>query len=400
MNALLEKIANDIGTPCYVYDEGVLLETFATFKENFSDIPALICVAVKANPNPALLKVLGDTGAGADIVSGGELYHTTLAHISPHKIVFSGVGKSDADIANALSLGIHQLNIESAAELALVGEIATSLNIIAPIAIRINPDVDAVTHAKITTGKHDNKFGVALDEAATLYDRAFAHPYLNPIGVAMHIGSQLTTLDPFEGALDRAISFTMMLRGKGIPIRRLDIGGGLGVRYTDENPPSIAHYAHSIKHKLKPTGLELILEPGRILLAGAGRILSRILYRKETPTRQFMVIDAAMNDLMRPALYDARHPIKPLALMDGQHSLVDIVGPVCESSDSFGLYSMPMALKRGDIITIGMAGAYGASMSHTYNSRLLIPEVLVTDAKYRLIRRRPTIMEQTAWYCP
>jgi diaminopimelate decarboxylase len=395
---LLHTIAKDIGTPCYVYDGAMLVHQYQTFVQSFQTRVPLIAAAVKANPNPALLKLLAQQGAGADIVSFGELQMALRAGIPVERIVFSGVGKSRDELSAAIEHGVYQINIESEEELNLLGILTREQQRVTNIAIRINPNVEAETHAKITTGTYNNKFGVDLGRAMKLYAGAVSEPYIKPIAVAMHIGSQLTQMQPFIRALDTLKQFVKELGGQGITLERLDLGGGLGVTYTEEHPPSIQDYAQTIEQELQGYPQQLVLEPGRALFAEMGVLLTTVIRPKKTANRHFLVIDAAMNDLMRPALYDARHPITPILNHDAPSIQMDVVGAVCESSDNFGIHTLPVTLSERDILCIGVAGAYGASMSNTYNCRPLVPEVLVENNGYRIIRRRPTVEEMMSLY--
>lgn len=389
----LERIAAEVGTPVYVYSSATLTHHYRAFADAFAGQHATVCFAVKANSNQAVLRLLARLGAGADVLSEGELRRALAAGIPADKIVFSGVGKTRDEIALALSEGVGQLNVESEPELALISATATSLGVTAPIAIRVNPDVDAQTHEKITTGRKENKFGIDIARAPEIYTRAAALPGISVVGVAVHIGSQLTDLAPFRTAFALVGELVKGLRAAGHDIHRLDLGGGLGVPYRDEAPPPPAQYAAMVHDALGGLGVEVVLEPGRLIAANAGVLLTRVLYVKEGAARTFVVVDAGMNDLIRPSLYDAWHGIVPVRERPAGSPVrpVDVVGPVCETGDIFARERpMPM-LNSGELLAIRSAGAYGAVMSSTYNSRPLVPEVMVKDDAVAVIRPRQTI---------
>lgn len=387
----LPELAQQVGTPFYCYSRATLERHIQVFMQSLEGLDALTCYAVKANSNLAILKLLAAQGAGADVVSEGEIRRALAAGIAPEKIVFSGVGKQPHEMLYALNHHILQFNVESEAELLTLNEIALSQSRQAPIAIRINPDVDAGTHAKISTGKKENKFGVPIDLAPALYEKAKHLPGIHVQGVSMHIGSQLTSLAPFRAAYARAAELVKQLRSDGHRITHLDIGGGLGVPYqTGDLPPLPAEYGEMVKETVGDLGCHLILEPGRMIVANAGVLVTRVIYVKETGSKRFVVVDAAMNDLLRPAMYDAYHAIVPVNEYKGALTPADIVGPVCETGDTFATDRPLAPVLAGDLLIFRTAGAYGASMSNGYNSRLLVPEVLVDHLRYAIIRPRPS----------
>ncbi|MDH3240102.1 MAG: diaminopimelate decarboxylase [Alphaproteobacteria bacterium] len=391
----LSRIAEAVGTPTYVYSTATLVHHYRTFAEAFAGQDVTICFAVKANSNQAVLTTLARQGAGADVLSEGELRRALAAGIPGHKIVISGVGKTRAEIALALESGISQINVESVAEMELISEVATEKGASAPIAVRVNPDVDAKTHEKITTGRKENKFGIDLSLAPDVYARAAGMPGLHAVGVAVHIGSQLTDLMPFRDAFSLVAELVERLRSQGHDIRRLDLGGGLGIPYRAEDPPPPTAYAAMVKDTTGHLGVEVVLEPGRMIAGNAGILLTRVLYVKEGTAKNFVVVDAGMNDLMRPALYDAWHGIVPVAEppAGAEMAAVDVVGPVCETADIFGHDRVLPMLKCDDLLAIRSAGAYGAVMASTYNSRPLVAEVLVRDDAFAVIRPRQSLAE-------
>jgi diaminopimelate decarboxylase len=352
----------------------------------------LICYAVKANSNLAVLRHFAGLGAGADVVSQGELHRALAAGMPPERIIFSGVGKTASEMAAALAAGIHQINVESVPELRRLSEVATEQGRTARIAIRVNPDVDAHTHAKISTGRKENKFGIELGEAIAAYRLARELPGIESVGLAAHIGSQLTDLEPYRRAFERVAELVLELRALRFSVSCLDLGGGIGVRYRAERPPELASYANLVRDLFGSLGLTLAFEPGRVLTAPAGLLVSQVLYVKEGSTRRFVIVDAAMNDLIRPALYDAWHDIVPVRLPDAGASLApaDVVGPVCETGDTFAVDRDLPPFAEGDLLVFTEAGAYGAVMSTTYNSRLLVPEVMVSNERFAVIRARPS----------
>jgi diaminopimelate decarboxylase len=387
------KIADEVGTPFYCYASATIERHFRVFSEPLPK-DTLVAYALKANSNLAVIKTLARLGAGADVVSEGELRRALAAGIPKEKIVFSGVGKSARELAFALDAGIYQINVESEPELDLLDEIARSKGKVAPITIRVNPDVDARTHAKITTGKGENKFGIPWVKAREAYAHAGRLKGLKVVGVDVHIGSQITDLGPFEEAFVRAIELIRALRADGHEITRADLGGGLGVPYetTAEPPPLPADYGKLVSRLVEGLGVRLVLEPGRLIVANAGILVSRVLYVKRGLDRSFLILDAGMNDLIRPALYDAHHDIVAVVKPEpGQTKTVyDVVGPVCESTDLFARDRELPAFAAGDLVAILTAGAYGAVQAGTYNTRLLVPEVLVKGANMAVIRTRPS----------
>jgi diaminopimelate decarboxylase len=396
----LRDIAASVGTPFYCYSSATLKRHFDLFTEALSPLPHLVCFAVKANSNVAVLKLLGDLGAGMDVVSGGEYLRAKAAGVPGERIVFSGIGKTRAEMRLALGGGIRQFNVESEPELEALSEIATDMGIEAPIALRLNPDIDAKTHAKISTGRKEDKFGIPISRASEIYARAAQLPGIRAIGIDMHIGSQLTDLAPFEAAYTRMAALTRQLRAEGHFIERLDLGGGLGIPYTRSNeaPPLPSDYGAMVQRVLGDLGCEIEIEPGRLIAGNAGVLVSEVIYRKAGEEREFLIIDAAMNDLVRPAMYDAHHDIVPVAEPAPGEAVapVDIVGPVCESGDTFARQRNMPLLMAGDLVAFRSAGAYGAVMASEYNSRPLVPEVLVNGDQFAVIRARPGYDEMIA----
>ncbi|MCC7260459.1 MAG: diaminopimelate decarboxylase [Alphaproteobacteria bacterium] len=385
----LPELAAQVGTPFYCYSTATLERHYRVFDEAFAGIPHKICYAVKSNPNLAVIATLAGCGAGADVVSEGEIRRALAAGVAPGDIVFSGVGKTRDEMAYALAQKIFQFNVESLPELEALNEVAGSLGTTAPIAVRVNPDVDAGTHAKISTGSKHNKFGIDITEAREVYARAAKMPHITVQGVSMHIGSQLTQLAPFERAFTRLVEFVATLRADGHRITTLDVGGGLGIPYGRETPPTPLDYAEVVKKVTKGVDCTLVFEPGRMIVGNAGILVTRVIYVKENAGRRFAIVDAAMNDLMRPAMYDAYHEIVTVQESTKAAAVrYDIVGPVCESSDIFAEQRELPELKAGDLIAFRTAGAYGAAMSSMYNSRLLIPEVMVRDNVFAICRPR------------
>ncbi len=386
------RIAAAVGTPFYLYSAAGFTAQYRRFADAFLPERPLICYAVKANSNLAVLRLMAGLGAGADVVSEGELRRALAAGVPPERIIFSGVGKTAAEMRAALDAGIHQINVELVPELRRLSEVTSAQGRIARIAIRVNPDVDAHTHFKISTGRKENKFGIELDEAVAAFELAGQLPGIEPIGLAVHIGSQLTDLEPYRRAFERVAELVLELRALGFPVARLDLGGGIGVRYHAERPPEPLSYARLVRDIFGTLGLTLAFEPGRVLTAAAGLLVSQVLYVKEGSTRRFVIVDAAMNDLIRPALYDAWHDIVPVRLPEADASLTpaDVVGPVCETGDTFAVDRELPPFAEGDLLAFTAAGAYGAVMSTTYNSRLLVPEVLVAGQRFSVIRARPS----------
>ena len=383
----LETIANQFGTPTYVYSKNTLIQTFESFKKGLLKTDHLICFAVKANSNIAILNLFVSLGAGFDIVSGGELERVIYAGGDPQKIVFSGVGKTVSEIEAALKANILCFNVESRSELLRIEEVAKKINIKAPISIRVNPDVDAKTHPYISTGLKDNKFGVDFNQALALYLEAKSMGHIEIKGIDCHIGSQITELKPFVDALDRVLSLVDQLKKNDIHLSHIDIGGGIGICYQDESPPDFEIYTKEILNKIQNLNVKIIFEPGRALVGNAGVLLSKVEYLKQNDVKHFAIIDAAMNDLMRPTLYDAYHEIKVVREHDSKSQSFDVVGPVCESGD-FIAKNRSLKLKENDLICIMSAGAYGMSMSSNYNSRGRAAEVMVDRDKVYEVRTR------------
>lgn len=396
----LADIAARVGTPFYCYSTATLERHYGVFAEALrkAGLDATICFALKSNPNIAVVRTLAKLGAGADVVSEGELRRALAAGVPADRIVFSGVGKTRHELEFAVAKGIMQINVESEPELELLSQVAAARGVRMPIALRVNPDVDAGTHAKITTGKKENKFGIEWTRAHEVYRKARDLPGVEVVAIACHIGSQLTEVAPFREAFLRVRDLVAMLRADGFDIRRLDLGGGLGVPYDNEIPPHPDDYANAIKSTLGDLGCRIVLEPGRLLVANAGMLVSKVVYVKEGSTRTFVILDAAMNDLMRPALYEAYHSLQPVAepAVDAFIQPVDVVGPVCETGDTFAKLRPLPPVKAGDLVAFGSAGAYGAAMSSTYNTRPLIPEVLVNGKAFAVIRQRPTYEDMLA----
>ena len=383
----LETIANQFGTPTYIYSKNTLIQTFESFKKGLLKTNHLVCFAVKANSNIAILNLFASLGAGFDIVSGGELERVLYAGGDPQKIVFSGVGKTASEIEAALKANILCFNVESRSELLRIEAVASKINIKAPISIRVNPDVDAKTHPYISTGLKDNKFGVDFNQALALYLEAKGMSYIEIKGIDCHIGSQITELKPFVDALDRVLSLVDQLKKNDIHLSHVDIGGGIGICYQDESPPDFEIYTKEILSKIQSLDVKIIFEPGRALVGNAGVLLSKVEYLKQNDVKHFAIIDAAMNDLMRPTLYDAYHEIKIVREHDTKLQSFDVVGPVCESGD-FIAKNRSLKLKENDLICIMSAGAYGMSMSSNYNSRGRAAEVMVDQDKIFEIRTR------------
>lgn len=394
----LAQIAAEVGTPVYVYSSATLRRHFNVFQQALEWAPDhLICYALKANSNIAVLKLLGDLGAGMDVVSIGEYARARAAGVPGSRIVFSGVGKTREEMKLALEGGIRQFNVESEPELRALSEVASALGAVAPIAIRVNPDVDAKTHEKIATGKSENKFGIPIARARKVYAEAARLPGIEVVGIDMHIGSQLTDLEPYRQAYTKMAELTLALRADGHDIRRLDLGGGLGIPYQRNNaaPPLPIEYGQVIRETVGDLDCEIEIEPGRNIAGNAGVLLSSVIYVKEGEGRDFLILDAAMNDLIRPAMYGAHHDIVPVteAAPGAPVSAYDVVGPVCETGDTFQKGAQLPAVAAGDLIAFRSAGAYGAVMSSEYNSRPLIPEVLVDGDRFAIIRPRPTLAE-------
>jgi diaminopimelate decarboxylase len=391
-NIALSQIAEKFGTPCYVYSKSALSQAFTSFEAGLAGTNHLVCFAVKANPNIAILNLFAKLGAGFDIVSGGELARVLAAGGDPQKIVFSGVGKTADEMRAALNAGIFCFNVESASELARLNEVAKSMGKIAPVSLRVNPNVDAKTHPYISTGLKNNKFGVAFEDAISVYEQAAAMPNITVHGVDCHIGSQITELAPFIEALDLILGLVDALETKGIKINHLDVGGGIGITYADEAPPEFGVYAKAILAKLAGRNFKLLFEPGRALVGNAGVLLTKVEYLKPSEFKNFAIVDAAMNDLMRPALYDAYHDIVAVNPRAGDATNYEIVGPVCESGDFLG-HDRELNLQEGDLLAIKSAGAYGMSMASNYNTRPRAAEIMVDGDKAHVIRPREKVAD-------
>ncbi len=391
-NFPLSKIAAEFGTPTYVYSKEALTSAFKRFDTGFEGTDHLVCFAVKSNPSLAILSLFAKLGAGFDIVSGGELARVIAAGGDASKVVFSGVGKTEAEMRSALEAGIFCFNVESASELDRLNSVAGSMNKIAPVSLRVNPNVDAKTHPYISTGLKNNKFGVAYEDALSLYQAAAKMPNIDIHGVDCHIGSQLTELSPFLDALDRVLALVDQLEAAGISIRHIDAGGGIGICYVDETPPDFAEYAKAMRQKMAGRKVKLVFEPGRALVGNAGALLTKVEYLKHTEAKNFAIVDAAMNDLMRPALYDAYHDIVAVKESSSNAHVYEIVGPVCESGDFLG-HDRKLALAQDDLLAVLSAGAYGMSMSSNYNTRPRATEVMVDGDKVYEIRKREEIAD-------
>ena len=394
----IAEIAAAVGTPFYCYSTATLARHYQVFKDAIADLDARVYYSVKANSNLAVIRTLAELGAGADIVSAGELMRALTAGVSPDRIVFSGVGKTDPEIEAALDAGIMQFNIESAPELAAINRLACARGLVAPVAVRVNPNVDAATHAKITTGTAENKFGVPWPDVGPMCGDIKTLPGVELVGLAMHIGSQLLNLTPFETAFAALRDMVVALRAQGHPITRVDIGGGLGIPYHGEATPPPSAYAELVVKNFADLGCHIMLEPGRLIVGNAGVMVTRVVYVKESPTRRFIIVDAAMNDLLRPALYEATHEILPVIEPSGgaEFAAADVVGPVCESGDTFAVQRSLPPLRTNDLLAFATAGAYGAVMASSYNSRPLVPEILVNGKDYAVVRARPTYAEMMA----
>ncbi|WP_138467509.1 diaminopimelate decarboxylase [Poseidonocella sp. HB161398] len=393
----LAGIAAEVGTPFYCYSAATLLRHYRLFDEALGGMPHLVCFAVKSNSNQAILSLLGQAGAGMDVVSGGEYARAKAAGVPGERIVFSGVGKTRAEMRMALEGGIRQFNVESEPEMLALSEVAVSLGVTAPIAVRVNPDVDAKTHAKIATGKSENKFGIPISRAKEVYALAASLPGLEVVGIDVHIGSQLTELEPFRLAYRKVAALTETLRAEGHDIRRLDLGGGLGIPYarSNEAPPLPSDYGAMVQEEVGHLGCEVEIEPGRLISGNAGILVSEVVYVKEGEDRRFLILDAAMNDLVRPSMYDAHHDIVPLVEPEvaAEPAVYDVVGPVCETGDTFARGRALPVCAPGDLVAFRSAGAYGAVMASEYNTRPLIPEVLVQGGDWAVIRARPSYEE-------
>lgn len=399
-NVPVPEIAKAVGTPFYVYSTATLERHYKVFSEAFSDVDAMVCYAMKANSNQAVLKTLAKLGAGIDVVSGGELRRALAAGVPAIRIMFSGVGKTPAEMDLALEAGIYCFNVESEPELEVLNLRAVKAGKKAHVSFRINPDVDAKTHAKISTGKKENKFGISYQRARAVYAHAATLPGIDVSGIDMHIGSQITELQPFEDAFRLLRELVESLRGDGHTISHVDIGGGLGIPYKDDNnpPPLPDAYAHIVKNELKSLNCKIVTEPGRLIVGNAGILVTEVLYVKDGGEKSFVIVDAAMNDLIRPTLYEAYHGIRPVVQpsADAPRIKADVVGPVCETGDYLALDREMAEPEPGDLIAVSSAGAYGAVQAGTYNSRLLVPEVLVSGDQFHVIRPRGTYEELIA----
>ncbi|MBD3182855.1 diaminopimelate decarboxylase [Candidatus Poribacteria bacterium] len=388
--AKVDEIAQDVDTPFYLYSQGTILDHYKKLDTALADIWHLICYSLKSNSNMAVCKTLAKQGSGADVVSGGELFRALRAGISAEKIVFAGVGKTDSEISYALKSDIFIFNVESMSEAHAINRIAGKLGKKAKIALRINPDVDADTHKHITTGKKENKFGLAIDNALDYYKEAGSLPNLIVSGVHAHIGSQIVTTDPYVKSIGKLTNLVYKLRDAGIEIETLNIGGGLGIIYKEETPSTARDFANAVLPLIKPTGCKLIMEPGRFIIGNAGIMVTKVVYIKKTDAKTFVIVDAGMNDLIRPALYNSYHAISPVNIESSEEMVVDVVGPICESADCFAKERSISKVNEGDLLAIFSAGAYGFVMSSNYNSRPRIPEVMVKDDKHYIVRQRET----------
>ncbi len=388
----LERIAAEVGTPCYVYSSATLRRHYRVFDEAFAAVPHLVCYSVKANSNLAVLRVFAREGCGFDIVSGGELYRARRAGADPGRIVFSGIGKTRDEMAYALREGILAFNVESAGELDLLDQVAAEAGRKAPVSLRVNPDVDPKTHPYISTGMKKSKFGIDFRRATEQYERARSLPHLEVVGVDCHIGSQLTDVSPFRDALGRVRGLILDLRARGFDFLHLDFGGGLGFTYDDEEPPTPKDYADALlRDGIEKLGIQLLLEPGRVLVGNAGILLTRVLYLKDTDAKKFVIVDGAMNDLIRPSLYGAYQRIDPVRQTDRPRAVVDVVGPVCESGDFLAKDRELHAVLPGELLAVRSAGAYGFVMASNYNTRPRAAEVLVDGSSYHVVRARVTL---------
>ena len=385
----IQKIAEQVGTPCYVYSHRTLIRHFHAFDQAFQAIPHIVAFAMKSNSNLAVLRLLAKEGSGADIVSGGELFRALRAGIPPTKIVFAGVGKSKEEIRYALESDILMFNVESPGELQQINEVAGAMGLPARVALRINPDIDPQTHPYISTGLKKSKFGIGADRALEEFDTAGKLPHIKVVGVHSHIGSQLTQVTPFVDALKKAIALIQTLQAKGVHIQYLNIGGGLGITYSDETPPHPKELAEAISPLLQTVSSQIIMEPGRSIVGNAGILVTKVLYNKDGANKRFVIVDAAMNDLLRPSLYDAHHDIQPVIKNESSVvNTVDVVGPICESGDFLAKDRKMPQSQPGDLLAVMSAGAYGFTMASNYNSRPRVPEVLVKGKVIMVIRKR------------
>jgi len=395
----IQDIAADVGTPFYCYSTATMERHFRVYRDALVGLDPLICYAMKANSNIAVLKTLANLGAGVDVVSGGELERALAAGVPADKIVFSGVGKTEAEMAAAIDAGIMQINVESEPEIDVLSHIAAARGRDVDISIRVNPDVDARTHEKITTGKSENKFGIDIGRASEVCSYAASKPGICVVGIAMHIGSQLRELEPYRAAYESGVSLVRKLREDGLPIERIDLGGGLGIPYFEdgdgEEMPSPAEYGAMVKDVIGDLDIRVVTEPGRVIVGNAGILVAQVVFVKEGPSRRFVIVDAAMNDLLRPSLYSAHHAIEAVRQPESGavFEAADVVGPICESGDTFAKDRLLPPLNAGELIAFRSAGAYGAVMASSYNARPLIPEVLVNGTSYAVVRRRVEISD-------
>ena len=394
----LRSLAADVGTPAYVYSKAALLEGYRGYDDAFADVPHVVCYSVKANANLGVLGTLARAGAGADIVSGGELFRALRAGFPPGRIIFSGVGKTRDELREALKAEVLMFNVESLSELRALDDVARETGVRAPVALRVNPDVDPETHPYIATGLKTSKFGIPFAQAHEVYAEAASLKGVEVVGADIHIGSQLTKTAPLADAVARIAALVKTLRERSIEIRMVDVGGGLGIRYRDEAPPTHREYARVLLPALRELGVTVLLEPGRSIVGNAGILLTRVLYRKETGEKTFVVVDAAMNDLIRPALYDAYHELQPVAeaRLDAPRETVDVVGPICESGDFLAKDRALARTEEGDLLAVMSAGAYGSAMASNYNTRPRAVEVLVDGNRYTIVRRRETYEDLVA----
>ena len=394
----LRSLAADIGTPAYVYSKAALLESYRAYDDAFAEVPHVVCYSIKANANLGVLATLARAGAGADIVSGGELFRALRAGFPPSRIIFSGVGKTRDEMRDALEAEILMFNVESLSELRALDDVARETGVRAPVALRVNPDVDPETHPYIATGLKTSKFGIPFAQAHEVYAEAASLKGVEVVGADIHIGSQLTKAAPLADAVARIAALVKTLRERSIEIRMVDVGGGLGIRYRDEAPPTHREYARVLLPALRELGVTVLLEPGRSIVGNAGILLTRVLYRKETGEKTFVVVDAAMNDLIRPALYDAYHELQPVAeaRLDAPRETVDVVGPICESGDFLAKDRALARTEEGDLLAIMSAGAYASAMASNYNTRPRAVEVLVDGNRYTIVRRRETYEDLVA----
>lgn len=387
----VSRIASEVGTPTFVYSYATLTRHFREFDQAFASVPHLVCFAVKANANLGVLKLFSDLGSGLDVVSGGELFRGLKAGIPPQRIVYAGVGKSRDEIAYALKADILMFNVESGQELRLIHEVASGMGTKARVGLRVNPDVDPKTHPYIATGLKKSKFGIDIGQALEEYEAAKALPSLDVVGIHQHIGSQITEVEPFVDSLEKTATLVRRLRERGTSIQYLDVGGGLGITYKDEEPPPLSEFAQALTGAIRNLDVTVILEPGRVLVGNAGILVTRVLYTKQSPAKNFLVVDAGMNDLIRPSLYGSYHAIQRIRQSPARPEvIVDVVGPICESGDFLAKDRALPHCEPGELLAVMSAGAYGHTMSSNYNARLRAPEVIVRDDRYHVVRERET----------